>query len=101
MFIIDIIDYVVVWCFFFEFCVVYVECFLNDVLNDECVLNDGEIEDVFFDCVIWFYEECEIMWFVLCEFDVCGCCGVIVGFACGCVYADSWYGAYLGVVSRR
>lgn len=101
MLIIDIIDHVAARRLFPELRAAHVECFPNDVPNDECVPNDGETEDAFFDRVTWLHEERETTWFVLRELDAHGRRGAIVGFACGCAYADSWYGAHLGVVPRR
>jgi GNAT superfamily N-acetyltransferase len=101
MLVIDVLDHIAARRLFPELRAAHVECFPNDVPNEGSVPNDGETEDAFFDRVTWLHEEQEVTWFVLRELDARGRRGAIVGFACGCPYADSWYGAHLGVVPRR
>jgi len=56
---------------------------------------DEDTVDGFFDRVTWLHDERTATWFILRDLERGG---RIVGFACGHAYADSWYGAHLGVV---
>ena len=79
---------------------VHAECFPDDVPTDV----EEESADAFFDRVTWLHEETEATWFLLREVastpedeEI----GALIGFACGYKYADSWYGAHLGVIPRK
>ena len=56
---------------------------------------DEDTADGFFDRVTWLHDERTATWFILRDLERDG---RVVGFACGHAYADSWYGAHLGVV---
>ena len=75
------------------------ECFPDDAPE-----HGLETIDEFFDRVTWLHDENSTTWFVLrraCsekdKSDGDNSVGEVVGFACGVAYADSWYGAHLGV----
>lgn len=98
-FVLDILDASGARAIFVELSAAHCECFPDDVPE-----SGAETVDEFFDRVTWLHDESSTTWFVLrraraekikSDGDVRG--GEIVGFACGVSYADSWYGAHLGV----
>jgi GNAT superfamily N-acetyltransferase len=60
--------------------------------------SDAADPDAFFARAAWLHDERDAVWFVLRESDSGNGKRRVVGFACGFAYADSWYGAHLGVI---